>query len=1012
MDTIASRKQDVPPALALIGLVAVLGALLFLNAPQQLAFWQSQLDRYVDLNLGFLAVVTLSFSLNAIAIVSFVSNFFGINQQGSRLALLSRRRAHPEKYALVPWKSAILASMTGVFIYFCLSKFEFPGQKELYPLPLPVTVAETIVLLLRASFAVTGAILLVMIGRFAPWSLIKRRFIRNLSPFPKINNGIVLGSTGEDDSDKSPEWATMNRRALNGNIIVTGSIGTGKTQGTILTFFDQILSNFKPTPSVLAIDPKGTFIPEALKIIKKHGLENQVLHMRLGGNVTFNPVLTSSPLKEAQFLDTTQMIRAAAMNFIGRSSDSGFWETLAFNLKKNCLAYCAAKQRGVPFTLNDIYREMILACQDALKVADELLELSKQGSFDSEESYNLLCASNYFREFDQFDQKVKTGVLATATSFLNQFQEYRASQVFCPKPEDTVIKSMDEVVDQGKILLFDISSPALARSMGTFVKLHYEQSVLNRLVATHRGKERTAVIIADEYQDVVSTGGGAAIGDDRFCAKSREANAIALFASQSLTSLKNSIGKEDSAKELFQNFRTMIAGHSTDLMTIHYFQELMGKEEFKRVSHSISENAHHPSRNLILGGFEAKDANISESISTTEQKEYSVTGKEFATLSSFECFARIYDGNQTSFKKLYLKPYFLEKKNTPHSKILSTLKSAACLTGILIPLVTCLTEKPVHAFPNVCTVVKTPEFRSCLNFSIGACMCGWPVPRPCAQFSYYVPETFVEVFPDPKSSYFGDLPGAAVQLGTLGSSPYGAESDTDTQSFQAHTITVPLTMIPFALLPCGISQIDRTCFGSMSEHLGSQWQNGSGDSLQPNFLAWSLSPKACLLKGAASSISGEPGAPGLPAVPSCSVPMSFIPKYPPSSHSACNGWGVFYPRSGVYNGPSQVAGALMVASRMKSLGNEIFHTTPSSIDEAWQMVTPQSSSCFKEGQNVGILETVKNVREEKRLMNGKTSGFLFTVWNKVSCCRDLAEIPTALAAIEAMNVTCQGLGAL
>ncbi len=102
----------------------------------------------------------------------------------------------------------------------------------------------------------------------------------------------------------------------------------------------------------------------------------------------------------------------------------------------------------------------------------------------------------------------------------------------------------------------------------------------------------------------------------------------------------------------------------------------------------------------------------------------------------------------------------------------------------------------------------------------------------------------------------------------------------------------------------------------------------------------------------------------------------------------------------------------MVASRMKSLGNEIFHTITGSVDEQWQMISPQASSCFREGQNVGILETIQGVREERRLMTGKTKGFLFTVWNKVSCCRDLAEIPTALAAIAAMNVTCQVLGAI
>ena len=164
---------------------------------------------------------------------------------------------------------------------------------------------------------------------------------------PTPENGIVLGTVGEENANESPEWAVMNQRALNGNIIVTGSIGTGKTQGFILSAFDQILTNFKTRPSILAIDPKGTFIPEALKIIEKHGLTEHVLHMRLGGNVTFNPIFSAYPLKGARFLDTAQMIRAAAVNFMGKSFDSPFWEISAFNLIKNCLVLCGAKYREV-----------------------------------------------------------------------------------------------------------------------------------------------------------------------------------------------------------------------------------------------------------------------------------------------------------------------------------------------------------------------------------------------------------------------------------------------------------------------------------------------------------------------------------------------------------------------------------------------------------------------------------------------------------------------------------------
>ena len=178
--------------------------------------------------------------------------------------------------------------------------------------------------------------------------------------------------------------------------------------------------------------------------------------------------------------------------------------------------------------------------------------------------------------------------------------------------------------------------------------------------------------------------------------------------------------------------------------------------------------------------------------------------------------------------------------------------------------------------------------------------------------------------------------------------------------------------------------------------------------MQPNFLAWSLAPKACLVKGAATSLTGEPNSPSLSASLSCSSAIG-LPRFPPSTHSACNGWGVFYPRMGVYQGGSQTAGALMVASRMRSISQEVMHASSGSADEFWQMISPQSSSCFREGQNVGALESVKNVHEVKRLLGGGLKGHLFSVWEKVSCCRDLSQPATDQAALGLFQGACQGL---
>jgi hypothetical protein len=98
----------------------------------------------------------------------------------------------------------------------------------------------------------------------------------------------------------------------------------------------------------------------------------------------------------------------------------------------------------------------------------------------------------------------------------------------------------------------------------------------------------------------------------------------------------------------------------------------------------------------------------------------------------------------------------------------------------------------------------------------------------------------------------------------------------------------------------------------------------------------------------------------------------------------------------------------MIASRLKSIGVEVAHTVPGDSDEVWQMLYPQSSSCFKEGENLAWLETVGGVREEQRIL-GKTNGYLFAIYKRVSCCHDLAEVGTTEAALAALPLACQAV---
>ena len=316
----------------------------------------------------------------------------------------------------------------------------------------------------------------------------------------------------------------------------------------------------------------------------------------------------------------------------------------------------------------------------------------------------------------------------------------------------------------------------------------------------------------------------------------------------------------------------------------------------------------------------------------------------------------------------------------------------------------------VFASPSICSVVKSPHFMGCLQLRKTMSMCGWPVPRPCVRFSYYVPQYFIEVVNNPGESFFTGMPGVATQLSSLKDKiPFGAEADSGAYSFHAHTINVPLTRWAFLGMPCGCSLWDNTCLTSMSEHLGQNWKTGAADLLQPAWLAWSAAPKACLIKGAVTSATGSSIPTGYPANSfMCSTDRSWIPKYPPSNQPVCNGWGISFPRYGTVTNSDQMTASLMVASRMRSLGSEVFQSVPTGVDEKWQMIYPQSSSCFREGQNVGILQT-KGVSEIGRLISGKFKNYLYVVWKRVGCTRDIPYIASTQAWLGAMQASCRGM---
>lgn len=308
-------------------------------------------------------------------------------------------------------------------------------------------------------------------------------------------------------------------------------------------------------------------------------------------------------------------------------------------------------------------------------------------------------------------------------------------------------------------------------------------------------------------------------------------------------------------------------------------------------------------------------------------------------------------------------------------------------------------------FPNVCDVVKTSQFRNLVNLRHKYRTCGYPIPRPCVEISYQYPRHFIEVVGGYKKTYFRSLPFVGSQL-SFSRLPglTGVDNDSGSFSFNAHVIRIPFANGVFAGLPCSKPPPDLFCLSVASEHLGLNWRTGSADLWQPKFQAWSVSPKACLLKGAATSIHGSYLGGVGQDVGTCSLPIDWLPKYPPSNQPVCTGWGVHFPRSGTVTSSDATTASLVVASRIKSLGSEVFQSVRSAHHETWQMIYPHASAGFKEGQNIAFLRA-RQVHEAGRL-RGRTQGYLYAIWEPTRCTVDIPWILQSRIWLEGLDKVC------
>ena len=284
----------------------------------------------------------------------------------------------------------------------------------------------------------------------------------------------------------------------------------------------------------------------------------------------------------------------------------------------------------------------------------------------------------YWQHWKFFRSEVKTSIIQGIAVFLSLFEtDPDVRRVFCPPkdlyegkpcaddPHGRVLPPFEALIETGAVvgLNFPVAlNPALAKTIGTMMKIDYQRAVQLRIPKMDKYPARhfrPTVFICDEYQNFATVGGDNPTGDERWLSLSRQPKCIPIVATQSVASLKDALPNEG-VKTLLQALRNKIFLTTTDPETARYASELCGKADRTRISYTVSESSNNANVGWLSGRTSSSKGSVSASKQYQKHKEPLFEEKTFFDLKNAQSIVVAFDGvSPLPPTYCYLKPDFL-----------------------------------------------------------------------------------------------------------------------------------------------------------------------------------------------------------------------------------------------------------------------------------------------------------------------------------------------------------------
>jgi len=403
---------------------------------------------------------------------------------------------------------------------------------------------------------------------------------------------------------------------------------------------------------ILILDVKGNYYKYVKNLLIKYNLKNDLIEIGLNSKIKYNP-LHKPNLKPSVLANRLKTI----LLLFSENNSESFWLDKAEQILTEAIKLCRFYNNGyVTFIeLHKLITE-IDYYNSKLKI---LKNLFYENKFNHKQIYELNSALDFFeKEFHSLDSRTSAILKSEITRITNIFvSDYNISQTFCAPLDELNFKGFSSMLNCGKIVILNMNIAEyknLSKIIAAYLKLDFQSEVLSRLAQNNKNKTRPVAFISDEYHEYITE------TDADFFAQSREAKCINIVATQSYTSLLKTLNDESILKVVIQNLINKIWFRTDDTYTIEEVQKQIGKEEKEKISKSISENAKETKYSHVTKTFKSTDSNISESISSTYEKDYVFDTKFFTQeLETFVALAFLSNGNKIiKPQKLKLIPYF------------------------------------------------------------------------------------------------------------------------------------------------------------------------------------------------------------------------------------------------------------------------------------------------------------------------------------------------------------------